>query len=116
MLNKYAASLIAMSVFLSAGPAAADEILVDNDKNVEMTVSIYNNNLGFVRDVRKVNLPAGNNAIAFEGVASQIKPETAMVSGNGIEVIEQNYDYDLLTANNIMEQFIGKEVKTAILN
>ncbi len=116
MLNKYAASFIAMSVFLSAGAAAADEVLVDNDKNVDMTVSIYNNNLGFVRDVRKVNLPAGNNAIAFEGVASRIKPETAMVSGNGIEVIEQNYDYDLLTANNIMEQFVGKEVKTAILN
>lgn len=117
MLNKYTASLIAISVLLSGGTARAnDEILVDNNKNVDMAISIYNNNLGFVRDTRKVDLKAGANSIAFEGVASQIKAETAMLSGNGIDVVEQNYDYDLLTPNNILEQYVGKDVKTAMIN
>lgn len=117
MLNKYAASLIAISVMLSYTTVQAnDEILVDNNKNVDMAISIYNNNLGFVRDTRKVDLKTGANAIAFEGVASQIKAETAMLTGNGVDVIEQNYDYDLLTPNNILEQYVGKDVKTAIIN
>lgn len=117
MLNKSSTALIAVGLLLSAGSVkAADEILVDNDKNVNMAISIYNNNLGFVRDTRKVSLTAGENAIAFEGVASQIKAETAMLSGSGINVIEQNYDYDLLTPNNILEQYVGKTVKTALFN
>lgn len=117
MLNKSSTALVAFGIMLSAGSVkASNEILVDNDKNVNMAISIYNNNLGFVRDTRKVSLNTGDNAIAFEGVASQIKAETAMLSGAGINVIEQNYDYDLLTPNNILEQYVGKTVKTALFN
>lgn len=110
-------SLAVCGLVFSAMPVwAAEEIPVGNDKTVDMAISIYNNNLGFVRDTRKVQLPAGQNTIAFEGVASQIKAETAMLSGMGIDVLEQNYDYDLLTPNNILEQFVGKTVKTALYN
>lgn len=117
MQIKNTAALAALSVLLSQNPAfAADEVLVENSKNVDMAISIYNNNLGFVRDTRQVDLKIGANSIAFEGVASQIKPETAMLSGKDIDVTEQNYDYDLLTPTNILEQFVGKEVKTVIQN
>lgn len=111
------AALAALGLILSQNPVwASDEILVANNKNVDMAISIYNNNLGFVRDTRQVDLQNGTNSIAFEGVASQIKPETAMLTGADVDVTEQNYDYDLLTPNNILEQFVGKEVKTVIQN
>lgn len=111
------AALVALSLLLSQNPVfGAEEILVENDKNVDMAVSIYNNNLGFVRDTRKVDLQSGDNSIAFEGVASQIQAATAMLTGADIDVVEQNYDYDLLTPTNILEQFVGKEVKTVIQN
>lgn len=117
MFVKSRISLAVCGLMFSAMPVwAAGEILVGNDKTVDMAISIYNNNLGFVRDTRKVNLPAGRNAIAFEGVASQIKAETAMLSGAGVDVLEQNYDYDLLTSTNILEQYVGKTVKTALYN
>lgn len=117
MFNKSAVALVAISASLfQSYICQAQEILVENDKNVTMVVSIYNNNLGFVRDTRKVNLKMGANAIAFEGVASQIKPETAMLTGLGVNVTEQNYDYNLLTPNNILDEYIGKMVKTAVYN
>ena len=94
----------------------AKEILVGQDQNTDMVVSVYNNNLGLVHDTRKVNLLKGKNEVAFEGVASSIQPESAILSGSGIKVLEQNYDYNLLTANNLLESYVGKEVKTAIQN
>lgn len=117
MQMRNAAAAAVLGTILAQNPVcAAEEILVENNKNVDMVVSIYNNNLGFVRDTRSVKLADGLNSIAFEGVASQIKAETAVLTGNGVSVLEQNYDYDLLTPNNILEQFVGKEVKTVMQN
>lgn len=104
------------SVFLVTFQAVSSEIKVDSDKTINTELSIYNNNLGFVKDTRKIELPSGQSIIAFEGVASQIKPETAMLQGRGITVLEQNYDYDLLTASNILEASVGQKVKTAVTN
>lgn len=83
-------------------------------KNLE--ISIYNNNLALVKDTRDINLSVGKNDIAFEGVASQIKPESVIIMGKGINVLEQNYNYDLITAQNMVEKSIGQQVKTVILN
>lgn len=102
------------SIFFNFRLAAASEIKIDSDQTVSTELSIYNNDLGFVKDTRKINLPQGQSVIAFEGVASQIKPETAMLQGQGITVLEQNYDYNLLTATNILEASVGQTVKTAV--
>ena len=60
----------------------------DNVKNLE--ISIYNNNLALVKDSREINLQQGTNDVYFEGVASQIKPESVMILGKNINVLEQN--------------------------
>lgn len=111
-------TLTALSVILLSYPVQASDksIVVDNDKTVDMAISIYNNNLAFVKDTREVKLDKGYNRTAFVGVASQIRPETAMLFGNGIKVIEQNYDYNLLTPQNILAESVGKMVKTALYN
>lgn len=111
-------TLAAAALFMSVSPAigADTAIVADNGKTVDMAISIYNNNLAFVKDTREIKLEKGFNNIAFVGVASQIKPETAMLFGNGIKVVEQNYNYNLLTPNNILDESIGKTVKTALYN
>lgn len=86
----------------------------DNIKNVE--ISIYNNNLALVKDTRSINLNMGNNNIAFEGVASKIKSESVIIDGKDIKVLEQNYDYDLITLENIIRKSIGHEIKTVKQN
>ncbi len=87
---------------------------VSESKNLE--ISIYNNNLALVKDTRDVHLQKGANNVAFEGVAAQIKPESVLFAGDGISVKEYNYDYDLLTNQNIIEKSVGKTVKTVIQN
>lgn len=96
-------------------PAQSAEILARQNQNAEMVVSVYNN-LGLVHDTRKVNLREGRSEVAFEGVAGSIQPESAILSGQGIRVWEQNYDYNILTPENLMNSYVGKEVKTAIQN
>lgn len=118
MKNKTVAAVLALNLaLLSSTVWAADrEITVDDTRSAGMAISIYNNNLGFVKDVRKIVLPQGNSSIAFEGVAATMQPETAMVAGDDIVVVEQNYDYDLLTPDNLLEKSVGQTVKTAVFD
>ncbi len=113
MLRKFLllAGCIAFSTVAFAG-----ENVIGEDKKNNLEISIYNNNLALVKEERSVALKQGVNDIAFEGVAAQIKPETALLSAPGIKVLEQNYDYDLLTANNIVDKSVGEKVKTVMLN
>ena len=93
---------------------SAKEIILEGGDNAAVAVSIYNNDLAFVRDSRTAALNAGRNSVAFKGVAEKIMPETAMLTGSQISVIEQNYNYNLLTPVNIVNESVGKTVKTAL--
>lgn len=106
-----AASVLSLSL---PAQAAEKEILLENDQNVNMAVSIYNNNLAMVRDTRRADLKAGANSVAFSGVAEQIKAETALLEADNVDVLEQNYNYNLLTPINIINESVGKTVKTAL--
>ena len=101
---------------LAAVSASAGEKVIAEKNRQSLNISIYNQNLALVKDVRKADLEQGINDIAFEGVASAIKPETAILFADGLQVLEQNYDYDLLTSENIIEKSVGQTVKTVIMN
>lgn len=116
MLKSGLVSLSVLSIALVSCNLEAKETVVDAAQNVNMAISIYNSNLALVKDTRKVALTAGINEIAFEGVASQMKPETAMFDAGEASVIEQNYEYDLLNADNLLSEAIGETVKTARVN
>lgn len=110
------ASLLMLSFLGISSVATAAEKAVGESNKQSLDISIYNQNLALVKDVRRVALQQGVNDIAFEGVASNIKPETALLYADGLKVLEQNYDYDLLTANNIVDKSVGSMVKTVVMN
>ena len=110
------ASVLMMSVFGFSSLCNAVEKPINENNKLSLDISIYNQNLALVKDVRRVPLEQGNNDIAFEGVASNIKPETAILYADGLKVLEQNYDYDLLTANNMVDKSVGTSVKTVLMN
>jgi len=89
---------------------------IEKPLSEDISISIYNNDLALVRDMRHVELKKGINEVAFEGVASQLKPESVLIMGDSVNVLEQNYDYALLTPYNITEKFVGKDVKTVRIN
>ncbi len=85
------------------------------DDQTDVAVTVYNNNLALVRDRRKVVLFPGEISLTFMDVAQQIRPETVSlrsVSDPGaIRIIEQNYEYDLMSPAKLMEKYVGKRVR-----
>mgnify|MGYP004658045575 FL=1 len=101
--------------FLS-GNALADEQILLKSNNSKLTLSIYNQDLALVKDIRQADIKAGTSEIVFDGVAQQIQPETAMLYGQDIKVLEQNYSYNVITYENLVNQSVGQEVTTVRQN
>jgi hypothetical protein len=76
----------------------------------DVSVTIYNNNLALVQDIRQLNLPAGRSKQEFPDVSAQIRPQTVSLAGADIGIIEQNFDYDLLSPDKLMEKAVGQVV------
>jgi hypothetical protein len=76
----------------------------------DVAVTIYNNNLALVQDVRNVSLASGISRQEFPDVSAQIRPETVTLSGDGFTIMEQNFDYDLLSPSALMQKAVGQTV------
>ena len=74
----------------------------------DVAVTIYNNNLALVQDRREIALPAGRSRQEFPDVSAQIRPET--VSLTGVGVVEQNFDFDLLSPAALMQKAVGETI------
>ena len=101
---------------LAAGqPAAAAPVSVTRDDQREVMVTIYNGNLGLVKDLRETRLPAGQSEVQFMDVAALIDPTTvhlkSLTDALGLKILEQNYEYDLLTSQKLMEKYVGRKVR-----
>ena len=126
---KLRAVSFAITSLLSLGVFAA----VDNNQNTALTesrstlddqqsvaVTIYNGDLALVKDTRKVKIKIGLNALALRDVSAQIRPETALLrsinSPGSLTLLEQNFDFDLLTPEKLLEKYVGKTVSLVKTN
>ena len=92
--------LSAALLFLVSAPCWAQEI----------KVTVYNDDLALVQDTRRLTLPAGRSRQEFAGVSGMIRPETVSLDAAGVEVVEQNFDFDLLSPAKLMEKVVGQVV------
>jgi len=76
----------------------------------DLAVTIYNNGQSLVQDQRQLDLSAGRTRQEFPDVSAQIRPETVTLSGPGIGIVEQNFDYDLLSPDKLMEKAVGSVI------
>lgn len=83
-----------------------------DQKNVAIT--IYNENLALVKDVRQIKLDSDLNRLAWRDVSAQIRPETAILRSlnhsSEFRLVEQNFDFDLLTPTKLLEKYRGQEI------
>jgi hypothetical protein len=81
---------------------------------VDLAVTVYNSNIALIRDVRQIHLPSGTFPLHFEDVAASINPATvhfrSLVDPSKLNVIEQNYEFDLLDPQKLLQKYVGKEV------
>jgi hypothetical protein len=104
------------TILLAALPALliAQETTTTLRDQKALAVTIYNDNLALVKDLREVRLPKGEARLAFQEVSAQIRPETALLRnlthGKDFWVAEQNFDFDLLTPQKLLEKYVGEKV------
>ena len=108
----------AAAAALLAAQSAFGETPVGADKQTAIAVTIYNNDLALVRDSRNVTLTQGENDIAFIEVSAGIRPETALLTGRGkpLDILEQNFDFDLLTPQKLLEKSVGQTIRVVRTN
>lgn len=76
----------------------------------DLSVTIYNGDQALVQDARELSVPAGRSRQEFPDVSARIRPETVTLSGAGFAIVEQNFDYDLLSPDKLMEKAVGQTV------
>ncbi len=107
-----AAMLAAPARAVAAEPAATQSSGASQRASVALTV--YNDDLGLVRETRALTLPTGDAALRFMDVAARIDPRTvhigSLTSPSALRVLEQNYEYDLISPDKLMEKFVGRQV------
>ena len=96
-------------------PAAGTTPSTTTEKDqVDLAVTVYNSNVALVRDTRQIRLPSGTFPLHFEDVAASINPATvhfrSLADPSKLNVIEQNYEYDLLDPQKLLQKYVGKEV------
>ena len=79
-------------------------------------ITIYNQDLALIKKRQQVKLNKGINEVVFDEVARQMRPESAFIFGDGVKILEQNYDYAGVNYMNMLSAFVGKEVKTVRIN
>src|ERR1700738_3707 len=92
---------------LAQSAAAADRML---------SVTIYANDLALVQDKRDIEVRGGRQRIEFQDVSAKIRPETVSLTANDIGIVEQNFDFDLLTPAKLMEKAVGRQITIVRVN
>ncbi len=106
---------------LVAGPAlplalwttaaiAQPETATGETEQGDVSVTIYNNGQALVQDVRQLPIAQGRSRIEFPDVSAQIRPETLSFNAEGAGIVEQNFDFDLLTPSKLMEKAVGQTI------
>jgi hypothetical protein len=124
------AAVLAISVWSGAAPAQSRPAVASAPSATATTtatstaadrktvsITVYNQNFGVVREVRELAaLGVGQVALEFRDVAAHIRPETVAIKSltapGAISVLEQNYRYDLLTPQTLLEKYVGKTIRT----
>lgn len=100
--------IVLFGCLVIAGAAAAREV----------QITVYNDDLGLVRDVRDLEFPAGGGEVSVTDVAARIDPTSvhliSITRSDGLAVFEQNYRYDLASPDRILERYLDSSVQAIL--
>ncbi len=78
-----------------------------------VSLTVYNGDLALIREVRAISLDSGTQTVTLKDVSGQLRPDTVHLEtpGNpGVQILEQNYDYDLVSRDKLLQRFIGQQI------
>jgi hypothetical protein len=102
-----------LAATVTAIAQSSDQSTTARDRQ-SVNITVYNSNLGLVRETRRLTLPSGRIALRFADVTAQIRPETvhlaSLTAPTSLRILEQNYQYDLLNPAKLLDKFVGREI------
>ena len=113
-LTKFVSTVVLLAAFAGAALAQTAEQTTTARDRQSVNITVYNSNLGLVRETRRLTLPSGRIALRFADVTAQIRPETvhlaSLTAPSSLRILEQNYQYDLLNPAKLLDKFVGREI------
>lgn len=117
-------ALVALAISIAApraeapptvtAPSTAALVVSGHAQQEDVALTVYNGGLALVRDVRSVTLPPGELHLRFEDIAATVNPATvhlrSLSQPGRLPVLEQNYEYDLLDPQKLLQKYVGREV------
>jgi len=110
-------SVFFMTLFLIfSGVSQGLAVTTSNiDDQIAVTVTIYNNNLALINEIRRIEIPVDEGELRFTDVPSHIIPASVYAKSVDNErefhIVEQNYEYDLLNKDTMLDKYVGKKIK-----
>lgn len=107
------AALVSSADAAEKKTSAADTAAATPASDEGVALTIYNQNFGVVREKRKVEVPDKLGTIRFTDVAAQIDGTSVQfksLSDPGARVLEQNYEYDLVSADKLLHKYIDRQI------
>lgn len=77
-----------------------------NEQNENLSITIYNNQFGLVKEVRTLHSNESCEEIQYLDVAKKIETDSIIV--NGLHVLELNYDFDLVSKTKLLDKYLDK--------
>lgn len=108
-------AVVMAGVALGGSGAVAAQGTGENAQG-DVSLTIYNNDLALVQDVRSLNLARGKVTLDLPDVSARIRPETVTIAAPNTSVIEQNFDYDLLSPQRLLDKSVGQTVSVVRTN
>lgn len=105
--------ILLMTARLAFADAGVAEHVSTAAERESTAITIYNGDLALIKEKRRVSLAGGLNRLSLREVAAKMQPQTALlraVDGSPLGLIEQNFDFDLLSPEKMLEKYVGREV------
>ena len=111
----YRIMLLVITVLVTVVISEEKSVLSTSGGRKSVEVTVYNGNFGFVKEIREIKVPSGKNELQVADVAALINPVTVYAKSTNYPddflILEQNYEYDLISHQKLMEKYVGKKIK-----
>ncbi|MGM0507702.1 MAG: DUF4139 domain-containing protein [Fusobacteriota bacterium] len=92
---------LSLSTFIFSYDSTADD-------TTELSVTIYNNNFGVVKEKRNLDLKRNDTLINYKDVAQHIETDSLIIKG--VNILESNYEYDLVNKQKLLSRYLGEKI------
>jgi len=109
------ACILLLAVFYLPSSAAGDIVETTSADQTDLAITIYNSNIGLVKDTRSIDLPSGMFDLKFIDVAKLINVASvhlkSLTDPDNLYILEQNYEFDLVSQDKLLEKYLGMEIQ-----